>query len=122
MKQFDNESIFLKIMELKTALYTVLRPLQIGAALAEADKKEIEKLERYGLPAGIAFQLKDDLLDYKEGKKEENLISLKGDEYCQKLSRELVEKAKKGLENVKMRKKEKSLLAGLADFLVERKN
>ena len=50
-----------KIIEHKTARYTVVRPLQLGAALAgRADLAE--PLASHGLPVGLAFQLRDDVL------------------------------------------------------------
>jgi len=50
-----------KIIEHKTARYTVVRPLQLGAALAgRADLAE--PLARHGRPVGMAFQLRDDVL------------------------------------------------------------
>ncbi len=50
-----------RIVEYKTARYTIVRPLQMGAALAGRNDLE-ESLERIGTPMGIAFQLRDDLL------------------------------------------------------------
>ncbi|MFJ5653633.1 polyprenyl synthetase family protein [Streptomyces microflavus] len=47
---------------LKSALYSVERPLAIGAALAEADERTTAALRSAGRCAGIAFQLRDDLL------------------------------------------------------------
>ncbi|GLX34221.1 geranylgeranyl pyrophosphate synthase [Streptomyces roseochromogenus] len=47
---------------LKTARYTVERPLALGAALAGADGATIRALTAAGRCAGIAFQLRDDLL------------------------------------------------------------
>lgn len=47
----------------KTAWYTVIRPLQIGAAIAGADEKTIASFVPYGLVVGEAYQLRDDLLD-----------------------------------------------------------
>ncbi|WP_330172293.1 polyprenyl synthetase family protein [Streptomyces sp. NBC_01498] len=47
---------------LKTALYTVERPLALGAALAGADETTSGGLRAAGRCAGIAFQLRDDLL------------------------------------------------------------
>ncbi|NBM17662.1 polyprenyl synthetase family protein [Streptomyces sp. GC420] len=47
---------------LKTALYTVERPLALGAALAGADDRTVRALCSAGRCAGIAFQLRDDLL------------------------------------------------------------
>ena len=50
-----------RIIEHKTARYTVVRPLQLGAALAgRADLAE--PLARHGRPVGMAFQLRDDVL------------------------------------------------------------
>jgi geranylgeranyl diphosphate synthase type I len=47
---------------LKTARYTVERPLALGAALAGADEATARALSAAGRCAGIAFQLRDDLL------------------------------------------------------------
>ncbi|MFD3919098.1 polyprenyl synthetase family protein [Streptomyces sp. NPDC058595] len=47
---------------LKTAMYTVERPLALGAALAGADEATVGGLRSAGRCAGIAFQLRDDLL------------------------------------------------------------
>ena len=48
--------------ELKTASYTVRGPLLLGAEIAGASAKTIEALDRYSLPTGVAFQLRDDLI------------------------------------------------------------
>ncbi len=47
----------------KTAWYTVIRPLQIGAAIGGADEEVIEAFVPYGLAVGEAYQLRDDFLD-----------------------------------------------------------
>jgi geranylgeranyl diphosphate synthase type I len=47
---------------LKSARYTVTRPLQIGAALAGADDELCARLSGYGDAVGTAFQLRDDVL------------------------------------------------------------
>ncbi|WP_405591764.1 polyprenyl synthetase family protein [Streptomyces sp. NBC_01092] len=47
---------------LKTAKYTVERPLHIGAAISGANAVTLSVLSRYALPVGEAFQLRDDLL------------------------------------------------------------
>ena len=50
-----------RIIEHKTARYTVVRPLQLGAAVVgRADLAE--PLARHGRPVGMAFQLRDDAL------------------------------------------------------------
>jgi len=50
-----------RIVEYKTARYTIVRPLQMGAAAADGTHLE-EQLASFGTPLGIAFQLRDDLL------------------------------------------------------------
>jgi geranylgeranyl diphosphate synthase type I len=52
----------LTVIRLKTARYTVTRPVQIGAALAGADPDLVAALTLFGDPLGEAFQLRDDLL------------------------------------------------------------
>ncbi len=47
---------------LKTGSYTVEGPLKLGALLAGAKPATLEALSRYSRPAGVAFQLRDDLL------------------------------------------------------------
>lgn len=50
------------VLEWKTAYYTFINPLQLGAILAGASAKDLEQLAHYGLQAGRAFQLSDDML------------------------------------------------------------
>jgi geranylgeranyl diphosphate synthase, type I len=52
----------LRIARLKTAKYTVERPLQIGAALGGADRWLLRHCSAFAIPLGEAFQLRDDLL------------------------------------------------------------
>jgi geranylgeranyl diphosphate synthase type I len=49
------------IMQNKTAGYTIVRPLQLGAAVAGAPDLH-PWLEAHGMPLGVAFQLRDDML------------------------------------------------------------
>jgi geranylgeranyl diphosphate synthase, type I len=51
-----------RVIQYKSARYSVLRPLQLGAALAGADRALLAAYEAYGLPLGEAFQLRDDVL------------------------------------------------------------
>ncbi|MBV2365282.1 polyprenyl synthetase family protein [Streptomonospora nanhaiensis] len=52
----------LRVDRLKTAAYSVERPLHLGAALAGADDGLVRALRGYGTAIGTAFQLRDDLL------------------------------------------------------------
>lgn len=59
------EELFARASEVlthKTALYTVVQPLALGAALAGAGPELLAALERYGRPVGRAFQMRDDVL------------------------------------------------------------
>ncbi len=73
----------LKVAELKTARYGFVAPLVCGARLGGADAAVLEALKRAGRGAGLAYQLRDDLIglfgdervagkdgggDYAEGK------------------------------------------------------
>lgn len=51
-----------KAYALKTASYSVRGPLRLGALLGSARKKTLDTLDRFAVPVGIAFQLRDDLL------------------------------------------------------------
>jgi geranylgeranyl diphosphate synthase, type I len=53
----------LRVVRYKTARYTIERPLHLGAALAgPANPSLTSGYSRYGLPLGVAFQLRDDVL------------------------------------------------------------
>ncbi len=52
----------LRVIVYKSAKYSVQAPLVIGAALAGASTDQLEALRSFGLPLGIAYQLRDDLL------------------------------------------------------------
>jgi geranylgeranyl diphosphate synthase type I len=51
-----------RVIVYKSAKYSVEAPLTIGAAMAGGTPAHLEALRRFGLPLGIAFQLRDDLL------------------------------------------------------------
>ncbi len=51
-----------RVVEYKSARYTVQRPCQLGAALGGGDAALQEALAAYGSPAGRAFQFRDDVL------------------------------------------------------------
>lgn len=46
----------------KTGVYTFENPLHTGAILAGASNFDLDLLSKYAIPAGIAFQLHDDIL------------------------------------------------------------
>ena len=53
----------LRVMAMKTAKYTVERPLRMGAsATGTADESLVDRLGKFGELLGIAFQLRDDVL------------------------------------------------------------
>ncbi|MGV9937292.1 polyprenyl synthetase family protein [Streptomyces olivaceoviridis] len=53
----------LRAARLKSALYSVERPLALGAAVAGADEVTLRRLREAGRCVGMAFQLRDDLDD-----------------------------------------------------------
>jgi geranylgeranyl diphosphate synthase type I len=50
------------VYTLKTASYTVRGPLRMGALLSSARPQVLTALDRFAMPVGVAFQLRDDLL------------------------------------------------------------
>lgn len=56
------EADALKVALLKSARYTVTRPLEMGAAAADGSPELRATLRRFGDAAGVAFQLRDDIL------------------------------------------------------------
>ncbi|HJA38195.1 MAG TPA: polyprenyl synthetase family protein [Candidatus Brevibacterium intestinigallinarum] len=51
-----------EVLTHKTAKYTVVQPLVLGAALAGASQSLRDGLTAFGLPLGRAFQMRDDVL------------------------------------------------------------
>jgi geranylgeranyl diphosphate synthase type I len=62
--EIPTEEEAMQVHRYKTAYYTITGPLQYGALLAGIEETDprYQALEKYGLPIGIAFQLKDDEL------------------------------------------------------------
>jgi geranylgeranyl diphosphate synthase type I len=51
-----------RVMEWKTALYSFINPLHVGMVLAGAGCEDTDAITAYGLHAGKAFQIADDIL------------------------------------------------------------
>jgi geranylgeranyl diphosphate synthase type I len=56
------EEEVLLVHRLKSAIYTVVSPLRIGATLGGGSAAMLAELERFGVDIGVAFQLRDDVL------------------------------------------------------------
>ena len=52
----------LRVARYKSAKYTIVEPLHLGGTTAGASPEVLDAYTSYGLPLGIAFQLRDDLL------------------------------------------------------------
>lgn len=61
-KNHVTEAEYIEMIQLKTAVL-IASALKIGAILAGADSFDAQLLYDYGINIGLAFQLKDDLLD-----------------------------------------------------------
>lgn len=51
-----------RVIVYKSAKYSIEAPLAIGGSLAGGEDAQLDALRRFGLPVGIAFQLRDDVL------------------------------------------------------------
>ncbi|MFC1408427.1 polyprenyl synthetase family protein [Streptacidiphilus sp. N1-12] len=61
-EQSSSTAAALRVAELKTARYSIERPLHLGATAAGADAEAVLALRAFGRRVGVAFQLRDDLL------------------------------------------------------------
>lgn len=110
-KKFTDNDV-LQIYTKKTAFYTLVTPLQVGALLAGASEKFLKKIEKFALPLGIAFQIRDDLQDGDI----EKVFTFSKEKY-QKLLEKFIDQAKKNLNLEKtFPEKEKEFLLNLADY------
>jgi len=58
----DEVGTAVNVITYKSAKYSIEAPLAIGASLGGASLAQMAALREFGLPLGIAFQLRDDLL------------------------------------------------------------
>lgn len=126
-----DEKIIYDIYVNKTAWYTIIGPILIGAASAGASEKDKEKLIEIGTNLGIAFQIKDDLLglyssvsdmgktlnDIKEGK--QTIIYKYAIDHASKEELDIISKY---YGNPNVTDEESNIIINLFDKLGARKN
>jgi geranylgeranyl pyrophosphate synthase/uncharacterized protein with NAD-binding domain and iron-sulfur cluster len=54
---------YLRLVLKKTAWYSFIHPLRIGALLAHGDDRNLDRFDRFGYLLGAAFQITDDVLN-----------------------------------------------------------
>jgi len=54
---------FYKVADGKAAWYSIIGPIQLGAIIAGQSDDILKKIAEFGLPAGRAFQIQDDVLN-----------------------------------------------------------
>lgn len=65
------EEKVLRILENKSAFYTIFTPFRYGAIISEISDKEIKEVKPALMNIGIAFQIQDDVLDLTVEKEQE---------------------------------------------------
>jgi geranylgeranyl pyrophosphate synthase len=58
---------YLRLVLKKTAWYSFIHPMRIGALVAGGDDRDLARFDRFGYLLGLAFQITDDVLNL-EGK------------------------------------------------------
>lgn len=96
------------VAKLKTARYTISGPLKLGAILAGAKLDQLVKLDKFGEDLGIAYQIRDDILD-GEALETDGQMGVK-----------YTIQAKAVIPKITKDKKLGRILTEMADFLVER--
>jgi len=97
---------YLKVIEYKTATAFEVAA-RIGAIIAKGSEEEIEALTEYGRNIGIAYQIRDDLLDWKNEDKLFNFLIKKSSDprdvfnKMEELLKLYSEKARDGLRKIK---------------------
>ncbi len=103
--------------------------LKIGAALSNAGKGDISKLDNYGRYIGLAFQIVDDVLDIEGNKKllgkkgsdrDNNKLTypaLYGLEGSKRMAADNIRKAKSELKSFG---RKANVLSALANYIIER--
>ena len=123
------ENEITRIHSLKTASL-IAACAKIGVAAAGGSEKQLAAAEKYAESLGLAFQIRDDILDVTSdtatlgkpvGSDAENgkntFVSLYGIEKCEKLVIENTKKAKSAIEGIF---EDTAFLAWLADYLADR--
>jgi len=54
---------YLRLVLKKTAWYSFIHPMRIGALVANGDDKALDRFDRFGYLLGLAFQITDDVLN-----------------------------------------------------------
>jgi octaprenyl-diphosphate synthase len=93
------------VIEYKTAVAFEVAA-RIGAIIANGTEEQIEALTEYGKNIGIAYQIRDDLLDWKNEDKLFNLLIKRSSDprdvfnKMEELLKEYSEKARSGLRKI----------------------
>lgn len=96
---------YLKVIEYKTATAFEVAA-RIGAIIGGGDEEQIEALTEYGKNIGIAYQIRDDLIDWKNEDKLFNLLIKKSNDprdvfdKMEELLKKYSDKAKFGLRKI----------------------
>ncbi|MFB5607076.1 MAG: polyprenyl synthetase family protein [Candidatus Nitrosomaritimum yanchengensis] len=96
---------YLKVIEYKTAV-AFQAASRIGAIIGRGTEEEIESLTEYGKNIGIAYQIRDDLFDWKNEDKLFNLLIKKSSDprdvfnKMEEMLKEYSDKARKGLRKI----------------------
>jgi geranylgeranyl pyrophosphate synthase len=56
---------YLRLVLKKTAWYSFIHPMRIGALIADGDDGDLKRFDRFGYLLGLAFQITDDVLNLK---------------------------------------------------------
>lgn len=110
---------FLKDIYLNKTSSIFEAAVKIGAILSNANSLQIKFLSNYARYLGLAFQIKDDILEMENDKKKDeiNSVSIFG----VKKSEELLKKfTKKSIDSLKIFKDKNKILRLLAKYLLER--
>lgn len=103
-------------LTLKKTGSLLIASLKVGAILGDAVPSQVQALEEYGRNLGLAFQIRDDIIDSYSGSSKDHpprpdAVLLFGDKEAQRKLRVYIERATRALENVGLESEELRYLA-----------
>lgn len=122
--KLTKESYFV-VADSKSGYYSIAGPMRLGAIAAKADERTLDVITNLGLHMGRCFQLKDDILDYEQDKKDnqKTIATQLGLDVCSKMAEEERQKAIEIFEKETTffkNNKSKAELREMIDFIANR--
>lgn len=117
----DKKSFLCSLYKQKTSAL-ICTAIRAGAILAEAQKREIKALTKYGECIGLAFQITDDIIDIMQDQRNQDKITYPGEFGLKTAKRDSEKLSRNAKDALKIFGDKADFLYGLADYISSRQN